>query len=328
MKRSFMLAPCLRRLLVLLFLVGAPLLSSHAQAQEPGEPRTAESYTDKYRFVRDTSKERHHCVGPWRHDFSYCENRSVPTQLMGEMTFGLLFTATDAIPSDANPVLHAPGILFDNVNHFYLNTDGVSALLDLSYSVGGGALRGEGGGRYDLMFGWAFPVAPIAGFVLRFGSRAEAIGNHGFYDSLLEIPSAQFGFQLMGSRGMIELGVRSGLAAMGRVDAEHFERKLDGGLDGATYLSVHVPGFHLEGELDDLSVFGAQTPSALLGKLRLCGVMRHVSLCFDGRVTHVAYPGFPPPSGPGISPGQIPAVTLLYGGVALGMSYDDFTESF
>lgn len=103
-------------------------------------------------------------------------------------------------------------------------SQGLSVRVNNAIELGGNDRSFHGEGMLDASGGYRWTVTNNQGPFIRGGVRAIIGGDALVYQSLLELPQAQFGYQYLASKKtLFEAGGRAGLSLFGRSDAP-FER--------------------------------------------------------------------------------------------------------
>lgn len=150
--------------------------------------------------------------------------------------------------------------------------------------LGGGSLGLEGGIGMDVAAGVRLLTDRNQGAVLRLGMRGYLLGNDKLYESLLEIPQLQLGYQFLRPKEVLEISGRIGPVLAGRFNTgDEAERKLGRSVEVGGHAAVHFDPIHLEiqhshvlldGPLGDVDLFSS----------RFCGDAWPLQLCVDARV--------------------------------------------
>jgi hypothetical protein len=150
--------------------------------------------------------------------------------------------------------------------------------------LGGGSLGFEGGIGMDVAAGVRLLTDEHQGAVLRLGMRGYLLGNDKLYESLLEIPQLQLGYQFLRPKEVFEISGRIGPVLAGRFNTgDEAERKLGKSVEVGGHAAVHIDPIHfevqhshvlLDGPLGDVDLFSS----------RLCGDAWPLQLCVDARV--------------------------------------------
>ena len=179
--------------------------------------------------------------------------------------------------------------------------------------IGGGSLGFEGGVGGNLAAGLRLPAGSNHGPFFRLGIRGYLLGNDKLYESLLEAPQLQLGYQVLRPGEVFELAGRVGPVLAGRFNTgDDAERKLGKSFEVGGHLGLHSDPLHLEVEHTHVLANGTLSDVDLFSG-RFCGDAWLLQLCVDGRVGR----------GDAVVPGQGPLadnpVTSLYGGMSLGI---------
>lgn len=150
--------------------------------------------------------------------------------------------------------------------------------------LGGGSLGLEGGVGMDVAAGLRLPFSSHQGPVVRLGARGYLLGNDKLYESLLEAPQLQIGYQFLQFRRLVEVAGRVGPVLAGRFNTgDETERKLGKAFEVGGHVSVHWSVVHLEIQHAHVLMDGPLADVDLLSS-RLCGDAWRLELCVDTRV--------------------------------------------
>ena len=163
----------------------------------------------------------------------------------------------------------------------YMNLGHLTARYRHLYHIGGGQAGFDAGADVDLQIGGLWALAERQALVARVGARGYIYGNRGLFASLLELPAAEAGYQLLSASWHVELLARGGLALLGA------HRTLDAPTDelGGTlmYGAGAALGWRALNAEVGWSAIGAEgqrleaTACAIAGKLALCAELARLS---------------------------------------------------
>jgi len=202
-------------------------------------------------------------------------------------TLGLRVSETHVkIANDSTTSL---GVLLAFDHHQYTTTGFFTTRsLDFGF-IGGGSGGFEGGLGGDFAFGVRVPLGPAHGPFARLGFKGYLYGNDDLYNSILELPTGQLGYQiLVGHQLLLELSADAAPVLVGRYNVgDARPRKLGKSFDYGGHLGFRAGGVHLElafsridrghdSALDPLDVFRGE----------LCAAAWPIALCADGRAYH------------------------------------------
>lgn len=235
-----------------------------------------------------------------------CRERVGSHKVIG--LFGL--RGSETLVDGADPRV---GVSLSSLAHTYVTDPraGVSARASHVAFLGGGRGGMEGGLGLDLGFGLYHALGRHHGPFSRLGGRGYLLGNPSFYQSLLELPTLQLGYQLLGPSRHLELAARGGPVLTGRWNPDGEERRLGGSFEWGGHAALHAGAVNLELEFshlmpnEDDAHGGMDSLTAFL-----CGGARYLGACFDVRFVRGA-------SGPSSAP---------IDGVLFGLSLGSFTD--
>jgi hypothetical protein len=170
---------------------------------------------------------------------------------------------------------------------------GVTARAHAAMFLGGGGAGLEGvlGGTFDV--GWRAPVAETHGPVVRAGLLGLLAGNDLIYDSRLELPRAQIGYQVFADEVFVEAGLQPGAVLAGRfAPRDGGARELGGTFDAGAYVTWWSRWLRLDLEARRFVGRGGEGrrgSGELVGAL--CTRAGPVYACLDGRHERGEVPG-------------------------------------
>lgn len=226
---------------------------------------------------------------------------------------GARVSVTRLSGSDADDTGNGLGLTFSGHSERY-GAYQIFTVREASFAfIGGGSLGFEGGLGANLAAGVRLPVGRYHGPFFRLGVRGYLLGNDKVYESLLEAPQLQLGYQLLRPGEAFELAGRVGPVLAGRFNTgDDAERKLGKSFEVGGHLGMHSEPLHLELEHTHVLADGDLGDVDLLSA-RLCGDAWVLQLCMDGRV------GRGDAEVPGRGPLADNPVTSFYGGMSLGV---------
>jgi hypothetical protein len=178
--------------------------------------------------------------------------------------------------------------------------------------IGGGGAGFEG----TLMGGWAggvrLPVGASHGPVLRAGLLGAIRGNDMFYDSLLELPQLQLGYQYLRGKTVLELGATTGAVLVGRHRTGEMVRRIVGaGFEVGGYAALQLPWLRLGAAATQLPTNDELSTPVRVAEGNLCALLSPIAICADARATIADAV---------VSPGAAPSeVRSMYAGLSVGM---------
>jgi hypothetical protein len=199
-------------------------------------------------------------------------------------TFGVRVSETQVRTDVDTTTSVGVSAAFDH--HQYITT-GLLTTRSLVFGfIGGGSGGFEGGLGGDLAIGARAPTGPDQGPFIRFGFRGYLFGNDDLYNSLLELPTGQVGYQLLvRHRLLFEIAASGAPVLVGRYNVDDAApRKLGKSFEWGGHLGARVGGVHLElgywrfepqrnSPYDALNMLNGQ----------LCAAAWPIALCADAR---------------------------------------------
>lgn len=171
--------------------------------------------------------------------------------------------------------------------------------------LGGGTAGAEGALAVDFAFGGRAEIGEKdeQGFFLRAGMRGHYIANDTFIFSLLEVPQAQTGFQLLvAGRGnetplLFEVGVRGSFAGVGRFIVDDARRVIRPAAAGGGHVAFGYGLARLEASYTQVFPNGEPTDVLQMIEGTGCVHIDIVGICTDARwISGRALPGAGRPS--------------------------------
>jgi hypothetical protein len=160
----------------------------------------------------------------------------------------------------------------------------VSNTFELGAALHDRAVDFHGGFGFELAGGYRFHVADTHGPFIRGGFQTFIAGDPLVYQSLLELPQAQLGYQYLAGKALLEAAGRTGLSIFGRSDTGyHASRHLDQVLDIGGMATAKMGPVLLAAEW---SHFLPRDEGAAIDWLTvsLCGIVHKVAVCTDARL--------------------------------------------
>jgi hypothetical protein len=163
----------------------------------------------------------------------------------------------------------------------YMNMGHLTARYRHLYRIGGGQAGFDAGADVDVQIGGLWALTDRQALVARVGARGYIYGNDRLFASLLELPAAEAGYQLLSESWHVELLGRGGLALLGK------HRALDTGTEDLGGTMVYGAGVALGWRALNAEVgwsaIGADSRRlevsgcAIAGKLGLCAELARLS---------------------------------------------------
>ncbi|HEU4405351.1 MAG TPA: hypothetical protein VFS43_08695 [Polyangiaceae bacterium] len=165
------------------------------------------------------------------------------------------------------------------------NPNGTTSLTRGFAFLGGGGGGFEGGLGLGLYGGWRAPFGRTHGPVGRIGLFGMLAGNNLIYDSRLELPQGQLGYQVFTGDLFFEAGFQPGAVLAGRFDPlEGAARTLNGTFDLGFYASAWSSWLRLD--VEARRFLGRERDGqGSLDEVRgnLCAIFGRAAACLDGR---------------------------------------------
>lgn len=98
----------------------------------------------------------------------------------------------------------------------YMNMGRLTARYRHLYRIGGGQAGFDGGADVDAQIGGLWSLAQDQALVARVGARSYLYGNDRLFASLIALPTAEAGYQLLSESWHVELLGRGGLVLLGK----------------------------------------------------------------------------------------------------------------
>jgi hypothetical protein len=151
-----------------------------------------------------------------------------------------------------------------------------------SWSIGGGSSGFEGGLALAFAVGARLPIHRAHGPFVRLGARGLVEGNGAFYDSALELPRTEVGWQYLRGWVALEIGATYGLLVAGRFRLSGAEtRVLGDGFASGLYAAAQFPMVRVGATAQHLPAKDGE--AVLSATLYGCALGSYVALCVDGR---------------------------------------------
>jgi hypothetical protein len=162
---------------------------------------------------------------------------------------------------------------------------GLSVRVNNAVELGGSARGFHGEGVADISGGYRFHVTDTQGPFIRGGIRGIIGGDALLYQSMIELPQAQLGYQyLVGKETLLEVAERTGFSVFGRSDASGLGgvRPLDQVVDVGALATVKTGPLHLSA---DWSHFIERDRGSDVNWLTvtLCGAAHRIAVCTEAR---------------------------------------------
>jgi hypothetical protein len=211
--------------------------------------------------------------------------KTVSLMLVGST--GISATVTTAGGGDASDHLGSLSLMSRRAGFAYDRGLDVRAsnFLELGAGVHDGGVVFHGGFGFDLAGGYRFHVAETHGPFIRGGFEALIVGDALVYQSLLELPQAQLGYQYLAGTTLLEAAGRSGFSMFGRSDTGyHANRHLDQVLDVGAMATAKTGPLLLAAEWSHFLARGDGGAPIDWLTVSLCGIVHKVAVCTDARM--------------------------------------------
>lgn len=130
----------------------------------------------------------------------------------------------------------------------------------------------------DIAAGTHVMFGPAHGPVMRGGLRARLFGNDAIYDSLIELPQAQLGYQYLAGPLQLEIAARGGLMLDGRLFLPSVRHDFGLQPEFGAYATMRYAWLRADLEWSWLRV-DATFDAAKRGEARLCGASAPLAAC-------------------------------------------------
>ncbi len=171
----------------------------------------------------------------------------------------------------------------------------VTNTIDLGAADHDGVVAFHGGFGFQVAGGYRFHLTDTQGPFVRGGLETLIAGDALVYQSLLELPQVQLGYQYLAGSTLFEAAGRAGLSILGRSNTGYAAtRHLDQVLDVGAMGTARTGPILLRGEWSHFLARDAGGPIDWL-TLSLCGVARRIEVCTQTRAVEgdVAFPPHP-----------------------------------
>jgi len=150
-------------------------------------------------------------------------------------------------------------------------------------SLAGGANGIEGGIGQAVAGGVRLPVGATHGVVVRGGLEFGFFGNKYLWDSSIELPQLQLGYQWLVPRSVVDVAVKGGYVLVGRHNTgDAGTRDLDGSFEWGGIGALHIGSIDLRASYTSVQVNDGGSPVDLF-EAAICGHAKPLVLCTDIR---------------------------------------------
>ena len=180
-------------------------------------------------------------------------------------------------------------------------------------SIGGGGAGFEGAAMASVALGFRAPFGEHHGPVIRAGLVGEVLGNDALYDSRLEAPQLQLGYQYTRGITVFELGATTGVVITGRHRAgDSSTRSIGNDVEVGAHLAIQIPWLRLGASAVRLPTHDAiHTPVSTVDGT-ICVIAVPFAVCGDARASRAD--AFTAPGAPATE------VRALYAGITLAFT--------
>lgn len=194
---------------------------------------------------------------------------------------GLHAALTQVRGGDKNAQLGAFGITNSHVGFGY-ERPGTIRVINTA-TLAGGADGIEGGIANAVAGGVRAPFGKNHGLVLRGGGEASIFGNKYLWDSLLELPQLQLGYQWLVPGSVADAAMKGGYVLLGRHNTgDGATRNLGASFEWGAIATLHLGPVDLRGAYTRVYPRYGGTPVDLL-EGAFCGNARPIVVCTDFR---------------------------------------------
>ncbi len=194
---------------------------------------------------------------------------------------GLHGALTKVRGGDTNADLAAFGITSSHVGFGY-EKPGTIRVVN-TFSLAGGAKYIEGGFSNAVAGGVRLPFGRTHGLVLRGGGEGTIFGNKYLWDSLLELPQLQLGYQWLVPRSVADAALKGGYVLLGRHNVgDGATRNLGASFEWGGVANLHLGPFDLRSSYTRVYPRYGGTPVDML-EGAFCGIAHTFTLCTDYR---------------------------------------------
>jgi hypothetical protein len=150
-------------------------------------------------------------------------------------------------------------------------------------SLAGGDNGIEGGIGQAVAGGLRAPLGKNHGLVVRGGLEFGFFGNKYLWDSIVELPQLQLGYQWLVPRSVIDVAMKGGYVIVGRHNTgDAGSRDLDGSFEVGAIGALHIGPVDLRASYTSVRVRDGGSPVDLL-EAAFCGHIPPAVLCTDVR---------------------------------------------
>lgn len=196
---------------------------------------------------------------------------------------GLRAGLTKVRGGDRNGEVGTVGVSFTHVG-FGLEGP-VSVRVINTAALAGGAAGIEGGMAQAFAGGVRAPFGKTHGLVARGGLEFAFFGNKYLWDSMLEFPQVQLGYQWLVPRSVVDVAMKGGYVLLGRHNTgDAASQELDGSFEWGAIGALHIGAFDVRASHTRVLVRGGGAPFDLV-EAAFCGHASPVPivLCTDVR---------------------------------------------
>lgn len=194
---------------------------------------------------------------------------------------GLHGSLTQARGGDKNGDLAAFGFSNSHVGFGYEKPGTIRVVNTSLLAIGAKGI--EGGLSNAVAGGVRLPFGRSHGVVLRGGAEGGFFGNKYLWDSLLELPQLQLGYQWLVPRSVIDVAMKGGYVLLGRHNTgDGATRDLGASFEWGAMGNLHLGAFDLRTSYTRFNPrYGGSAVDELEGAF--CGIAKTFVLCTDYR---------------------------------------------
>ena len=207
--------------------------------------------------------------------------QSRPIEATDVAISGLHAALTQARGGDTNADLAAFGVTSSHIGFGYEKPGTIRVVNTAVLAIGAKGI--EGGFSNAVAGGVRVPFGRSHGVVLRGGAEGTIFGNKYLWDSLLELPQLQVGYQWLVPRSVADVALKGGYVLLGRHNTgDGATRNLGASFEWGAVANLHLGPFDLRTTYSRIYARYGGTPVQEL-EGAFCGIARTFTLCTDYR---------------------------------------------